>query len=1675
MKTRKMRRRRKSSNPQRCDRHFSLEPLEAREMLAADWQNPANFLNVNNDPEGFVSPVDRPMDHQRTQRATVSDPDTGRLPPLIGQEKPAGFYDVDGDGFVSPIDALKVINRLNFGNQPPTIHADLLRDTAPGGETDNDRKTYDSTINGVVADDTGPNMNLVYEIDGSLPIPLDVSDDGSFVFQPSMSDGTLLDGSHEVILRATDAEGMTTTATVSFLLDATAPSIPAFALAEGSRLSPDNPALTQLSSVAIHGLTDPGQIVTLLQTNSVTVADQTGVFSFSGLETPDGVSAFTTVVEDEVGNESQFTLSISQVMPSPVAPSYEFLESENWLIEHAMLIGLGQVGGSRSLSFDVEATFNETDQSLVGDLFQVYLVDPRDPGTTVLDRGIEGEAIFSLSELAASFMPGLVTFDGTTVTIDLTPLGDAEQGLLVFQFINGDGDTGGAVTIGNLTEETDIAGNEAIRPLPIATVRKFGGEVELANYSVVTESVDISVENVRVDSESGKYYADIQLRNSGPATSRHLAIRFNDLPPGIVVGNPSGRDSESGAQYLNLEPVIPLGGLDSFATSPVLSVEIDNPQLDRFELDIDVLSAGRNRPPQLSPIPTTTVTPGQTVAISLEASDPNDEPVYFTVQNGQSLPANVLRGNELVFMPTPADLGTYSVVVLAKDRLTFTEQTFALEVVADANEATRLSGRVMDSDGETSLPGVPIAVGNAVSETDDLGYFTLEVNDLTSDDVVEIRANEAVLAAGEYPFVAEKIGLVLTQGPFGGVDNVIERPIFLPVIDVDGGAEIRQPDGEPEVQEIEQQISPGEIASVSVVEGSLLEDNGDGEMIPFSGVLSITEVPPEFTPAALPPDLRPSTVVTIQPGEMVFEQPAPLTLPNREGFRAGTVMNLWSINPTTGRFEVVGEGRVSEDGSTVETVDGGIRNSSWHFFAPEPQRQTLDIQDQFCGDEATVVTNSELELHSGAIREQHNLVAYRSLDSTQGLSLHYNSERADARPIVYFGLTGDLDVSDSNVQELVFVGRVSFSRGSFQRYVEGFGGNPNVPEDFDHFWSLPEEVVSDRSSITSAVQGDLSDQPSGVYEVTAESALYVLDGIFEGSFVTTVSSATVPLVHVNSVNSPFGAGWELGGIQTMIENPNGELLLVDGSGEELVFLPPPEDGGVYESPPGDFTTVEKNADGTITRTTKHKTVYHFDAQGRLRSITDRNGNETKHVYIGERLSEIIDPVGLATSFEYGENGRVEVITDPFGRETTLEYEDGQLKRITDPDDSSRTFSYDTLNHLTEEVDQRGNVETTIYGPHGRAQRSIRKDGSVLNYEPLQTSILERIVGVGEDGAFPEVEQRSPEGSALVTDAIGNVTRTVLDRAGQYVSSTDSVGRRPVVSRNNENLIAGVENARQHESSFRYDDRGNLVYALDDLTTVVGAGLGARGGGGQPGGIPDGGNLVTRAYGLNAPMSADVGESPTSIAAEDLDGDGIVDLVVLNDGSFGNDSLSILMGRGDGTFWEDRGIDLKEVEFVRSVAVGDFNSDDIPDLAVASWDGPIVTLLGRGDGSFTSPKYIETNARPRALVVGDFNADRNADIAWSDGGVVSLLVGTGDGEFAVEQSYQLFSASSEMGMAGADFNDDGITDVVVTHVEAGELLEILVSENGEPFRKRQPVGSQFRDYVHDVVIGDFNKE
>ena len=97
-------------------------------------------------------------------------------------------------------------------------------------------------------------------------------------------------------------------------------------------------------------------------------------------------------------------------------------------------------------------------------------------------------------------------------------------------------------------------------------------------------------------------------------------------------------------------------------------------------------------------------------------------------------------------------------------------------------------------------------------------------------------------------------------------------------------------------------------------------------------------------------------------------------------------------------------------------------------------------------------------------------------------------------------------------------------------------------------------------------------------------------------------------------------------------------------------------------------------------------------------------------------------------------------------------------------------------------------------------------------------------------------------------------------------------------------------------------------------------------------------------------------------------DGYTFVVYKNDPDDAN-SLSLLLGNGDGTFQPQKNITTRNSP--TSVVISDLNGDMKPDLAVANYDSDSVTVhLSTGGGSFAAAKSYAVGKFPTAVVVTD---------------------------------------------------------------------------------------------------------
>jgi hypothetical protein len=222
----------------------------------------------------------------------------------------------------------------------------------------------------------------------------------------------------------------------------------------------------------------------------------------------------------------------------------------------------------------------------------------------------------------------------------------------------------------------------------------------------------------------------------------------------------------------------------------------------------------------------------------------------------------------------------------------------------------------------------------------------------------------------------------------------------------------------------------------------------------------------------------------------------------------------------------------------------------------------------------------------------------------------------------------------------------------------------------------------------------------------------------------------------------------------------------------------------------------------------------------------------------------------------------------------------------------------------------------------------------------------------------------------------------------------------------------------------------------------------------------------------------VGAAPNSVEIEDLDGDTIPDLAIVNSGS---NNLTILLGDGKGGFAESKGSPFPAGHQPNDICIGDFNGDEKLDLAIANHEVRYLTvLLGDGHGGFSpapgSPVSVLSRPHTHGVAAGDFNQDGKLDLvteSWAEN-KVTVVFGNGRGDFAGPGVQFDVGKRPYQRLRVADVNLDGNADVVTTNLE-GDNVTVLLGDgkgschpaSGTPF----PCGNT----PFALAIGDLNRD
>ena len=260
-------------------------------------------------------------------------------------------------------------------------------------------------------------------------------------------------------------------------------------------------------------------------------------------------------------------------------------------------------------------------------------------------------------------------------------------------------------------------------------------------------------------------------------------------------------------------------------------------------------------------------------------------------------------------------------------------------------------------------------------------------------------------------------------------------------------------------------------------------------------------------------------------------------------------------------------------------------------------------------------------------------------------------------------------------------------------------------------------------------------------------------------------------------------------------------------------------------------------------------------------------------------------------------------------------------------------------------------------------------------------------------------------------------------------------------------------------------------------------------------------------GFAAPRQHAVGVSPVFVVASDLDGDGDLDLAVAN---LGSNDVAILRGDGQGGFLPAAFV---SVPTPRSIAVGAFNGDTAPDLAVASsapaWVDPdrapqpttggVAILAGNAAGTFVPAQFIVKTAGGRPVnanyvVAGAFDGEAGDDLAVGvgispnarmpqPGGTVTgdeVLVYLNESgalgaaqPFGADPDQRIQVGAWPAAIAAADLDGDTHRDLAVVDAGSGDITT-LMGDGAGAFEIRA-INVTVGSIPRSVGLGDFDAD
>jgi RHS repeat-associated protein len=552
---------------------------------------------------------------------------------------------------------------------PAVLTAHLSDDTAPGGTTNNDRITSDPAVAGTVTApaavaslrvgfDAAPAANYV-DVTAALQPGGRFALDRARLTQAA--GGSLPDGAHTLHLLATDADGGSANFDLAFTLDTAPPTVtltsPAAGAASSTNVTVSGRVTDALSGVfGLEARVDAG-------TFAAVTLDASGTFSFPtalALDgSADGSHTVTLRGTDGAGNAGtvQTTFALATGLLREGTAFHTSREQDLTIPAGPSVLTFTYAG----LSFDTNP------RPGIRDAFEAALVDANGQ-SLVHTIGAGRDAFLNVTDGQPPALGAETTLSGTTVTLNLAGITPGTPARLIYRLINNDSDGTPDTSIDvSAAKVLPNPGGQPVAAIPGAAALVSAPPIDVSALSDVSAAFTPEYGQTAFDEADSVLYANLSLKNTGLyPIDKPLAVAVAHLSDPTVRVRGADGTTPDGLPYYNLSNLVTGRTLNPGDATAARRLAFFNPNHTPFTYDLVVLGQ-LNRPPAFTTQPGTEAIPGVPYVYQTGATDPDGDPLHFTLLTGPAGMAVDAATGKVAWGPQQSDLGTHAVALRVDD------------------------------------------------------------------------------------------------------------------------------------------------------------------------------------------------------------------------------------------------------------------------------------------------------------------------------------------------------------------------------------------------------------------------------------------------------------------------------------------------------------------------------------------------------------------------------------------------------------------------------------------------------------------------------------------------------------------------------------------------------------------------------------------------------------------------------------------------------------------------------------------------------------------------------------------------------------------------------------------------------------------------------------------------